>query len=136
MFLSCFAFSHPAEEVRVGIIEISQRILDNPFRHPAQPGQIGMFPCSQFPLEIYPRDGFSAFFVDFLLASEAIVVGKPCCSCTLTEQDLLFHAWIKLRLVSSGIVVLITCPSVLGWRHVHRELFRLGHGFAVKGLGR
>src|SRR5260370_7623208 len=114
MLFPCFLFSDTSKTVFIGHIKISESILHNPLGNTFQPGKIRMFSSSQFFLEINGRDGLPRVFVDFLLASQTIIVEKARRPCTLTEQDLLFHSWIEFRLVSSCNLHASFSPSNYG----------------------
>jgi hypothetical protein len=115
MLLACFTLSDTAKKVIIGLIEVAQSVLDNPFRSTFEPRQIGLLSSGQFFLKINGRDRFPRCFVDLLLTGKAIVVGKAGCPCTLTERSLLFHGRIKFRLVSSSDLhsssYFITCST-------------------------
>src|SRR5229473_3560339 len=101
MLFPGFPFSDSTKKMIVGLIKVTQGILHNPFGNAFEPGKVSVFSGRQFLLEINGRDGFSPFFVDLLLTGKAVIVGKASRSCTLTKQDMLFHCWVKFRLVSS-----------------------------------
>src|SRR6266853_565936 len=101
VLFASFLFSNAAKKVVVGLIQVTESILHNPLGDALEPREVSVFSSGQFLLEINRRDGFPACFVDLLLASQAIIVGKASRPCTLAEQHMLFHGGIKFRLVSS-----------------------------------
>jgi hypothetical protein len=87
--------------MRVGLIKVTQGILDNPFGNAFEPGKVRVFSGRQFLVQINGRDGLSTFLVDLLFTGKAVIVSKASRSCRLAKQDMLFHRWVKFCLISS-----------------------------------
>ena len=65
MLLEC-AF---AKEMLKGIVEITKRVLNNPFTQGQEPEEIIMFASGQFPLQVIGVGRLLSLLVAFLLAS-------------------------------------------------------------------